>query len=384
MQEYPEGFGVTLNLKTSPEHPRSDAFERGSLVYLRRIGSDSRFEAFPILNSNGNRLEILLGSKEAQKKWAPKSGDKIFLADFQKTLHRNLASIADGWGQTIASFETKGLRTQRAGFRRHEKNKLPKELVSLCQKNLAKPAVPLEPVSLPEDCAKTKTSFEPTAPKSLLMLNTPAFRENFWRGWELTLKNGEKFLVTASLGSELTLDRPHKLTEKAEGILSPDGVKEYFVSRRLKEDEFLFKFPEAALLPGELILNGHAPYPNEAPLFDIALYNFSEGRYEDIIKNQTFAPNDTISLGRITKAQRSKEGTLKLKISAQGGDLYGYQLSAPAIIPATRLREKNSERAASFLVRCEAKAGGKTRRSFWLIQRQEGRACFAAKRLAVR
>ena len=243
-----------------------------------------------------------------------------------------------------------------------------------------------------ENYTETKFKVQPVSGNELAFTEGVSFGENLLKGCDLITQDGEVFRITASMGATVTLDRNHGLKGGEEVTVAPDGKEAFLLSESGQESVWTLKLPPEAILPADLYLPGHSPFPNTAPpKYFVSVYNRGKDLWELPLKNAAFPEGGVLHLGRLGEEHRQKDGTIKLKINGCGAE--GYWLRQPFLVPDNLVRKNAGDRCDSFIVyyEVEAKSGKKAesspakRQGSFLIQRrwQRGVKCpqsfFAAK-----
>ena len=370
-----EGWKWELLLETASGHPRSDRHPAYSLAYLRADREGKNLTPFPILSQQGNMVTLFLGDRKNSLKYLQTFGPTVYLGDFALESLRNEVYLVDQWGQKTALLNHLREIPKTAGYHRAEENKIErKEMLDLLEKMRSHKVV-LPFLAKDEVFAETRFKAIPLADDKLSFTDGVSFREGLLKGCDLITKEGEIFRITASMGATVTLDRKHGLKGGEEVTVSPDGKEAFLLSQSGAESVWLLKLPPEAILPADLYLPGHAPFPNAAPPgYSVSVYNREKDLWEPRLKNAAFPEGGVLHLGRLGDEHRLKDGTVKLKI--YGGGAESYWLRQPFLVPDNLHRKSIDERCDSFAVYYEVKATDKsesepvTRKGSFLIQRQ--------------
>ena len=239
-----------------------------------------------------------------------------------------------------------------------------------------------------ENYTETKFKVQPVSGNELAFTEGISFREDLLKGCDLITQDGEVFRITASMGATVTLDRNHGLKGGEEVTVAPDGKEAYLLSQSYDESVWLLKLPPEALLPADLYLPGHAPFPKRPPpVYNASIYNREKDIWEPRLNYAKFPEGGVLHLGRVGEEHRLKGGFIKIKLDG------GEWLRQPFLVPDNLVRKNAEDRCDSFIVyyEVEAKSGKKAesspakRQGSFLIQRrwQRGGKCpqsfFAAK-----
>lgn len=372
-----EGWKWELLLQTASGHPRSDRHPAYSLAYLRADQEGKNLTPFPILSQQGNVVTLFLGDRKNSLKYLQTFGSTVYLGDFAMESLRNEVYLVDQWGQKTALLNHLREIPKTVGYHRAEENKIERQEMIDLLKKLRSHKIDL-PFSAKDDVyAETRFKATPISDNKLTLVEGASFRENLLKGCDLITKEGEIFRITASMGATVTLDRKHGLTGEEEVTVSPDGKEAFLLSQSGAESVWLLKLPQEAILPADLYLPGHSPFPNTAsPRYSVSVYNREKDLWEPRLNNTAFPEGGVLHIGRLDDEHRQKDGTVKLKISSGGAE--SYWLRQPFAVPDNFVRKSLDERCDSFAVyyEVEAKSGrdnapasAKGQGSF-LIQRQ--------------
>lgn len=370
-----EGWKWELLLQTASGHPRSDRHPAYSLAYLKADQEGKNLTPFPILSQQGNMVTLFLGDRKNSLKYLQTFGPTIYLGDFALESLRNEVYLVDQWGQKTALLNHLREIPKTAGYHRAEENKIErKEMLDLLEKMRSHKVV-LPFLAKDEVFAETRFKAIPLADDKLSFTDGVSFREGLLKGCDLIKKDGEIFRITASQGATVTLDRKHGLIGEEEITVSPDGKEAFLLSQSGAESVWLLKLPPEAVLPADLYLPGHAPFPNAAsPRYSISVYNREKDLWETRLNDTAFPEGGVLHIGRLDDEHRQKDGTVKIKINGGGAD--SCWLRQPFLVPDNLHRKSIDERCDSFAVYYEVKATDKTesepvtRKGSFLIQRQ--------------
>jgi hypothetical protein len=370
-----EGWKWELPLNTASEHPRSDRHSEYSVAYLKNGHGDDSLTPFPIISQKGSALTLFMGNRDNVLKFLSTYDMTVYLGDFALESLRNEVYLIDQWGQKTALLNRLREIPKAAGYHRAEESKIAREELLGFLKKMRSRKIDLPFSAKDEVYAETRFKATPISDNKLTLGEGASFRENLLKGCDLITKEGEIFRITASMGATVTLDRKHGLKGGEEVTVSPDGKEAFLLSQSGAESVWLLKLPPEAILPADLYLPGHAPFPNAAPpRYSVSVYNREKDLWEPRLKNAAFPEGGVLHLGRLGDEHRLKDGTVKLKI--YGGGAESYWLRQPFAVPDNFVRKSTDERCDSFTVYYEVKATDKseiepiTRKGAFLIQRR--------------
>lgn len=371
------GYYASIILETNNDYERREHI-RHSFVY---IGSAKRKKLmpFPISKQEGGSLVVFLGPKQYARDWYRQLDDKIYFGDFQVEMMRDKSFLCDQWGQKTTRLNQPSTTPWMIGYRDIKNPETNKKDLENCLKKFVSRKAILPFSGKPGHLTETTALAIPSGGNKLLLHDKPAFKENFWKGCDCLTEDGEVYRIVSSKGAAITLDRNHKLKKEANILITPDGVDRFLAGPILPERVWTLKLTEDALLPGDLYLPGHAPFPDQTkPEYKISVYNALADKWEVRAYNAVFPEGDVLHLGRITKEHRLAKGEIKIKVSGKGAGPSGYWLRQPFLISDNMLRKDKSERCDSFVVTYEISALDKkekdaepiVRKGAFLIQRQ--------------
>jgi len=320
-------------------------------------------------------ITLFLGDRKNSLKYLQTFGSTVYLGDFAMESLRNEVYLVDQWGQKTALLNNLRELPKTVGYHRAEENKIERQEMIDLLKKMRSHKIDLPFSAKDEVYAETRFKATPISDNKLTLGEGASFRENLLKGCDLITKEGDIFRITASMGATVTLDRKHGLTGEEEITVSPDGKEAFLLSQSGAESVWLLKLPPEAILPADLYLPGHSPFPNTAsPRYSVSVYNREKDLWEPRLNNTAFPEGGVLHLGRLNDEHRLKDGTVKLKI--YGGGAESYWLRQPFAVPDNFVRKSLDERCDSFAVYYEVKATDKTesepitRKGAFLIQRQ--------------
>ncbi|MBR5902387.1 hypothetical protein IKZ40_08625 [bacterium] len=365
------GWTFSIGLDTRRQHPRSNRHLEYSIAYLPADQEGKRLTPFPVLSQEGNHITIFVGNRDNAYKYL--RSQTVYLGDFALESLRNEVYILDQWGQKTALFNSFSEIPNSPGYHRAEDNKIERKDIAELMESMHSDKIILPFAEKAENCTETKFKVKPVADDKLTFTDGVSFREDLLKGCDLITKDGEVFRITASTGATVTLDRNHGLKGGEEVIVAPDGKEIYLLNQSYDESVWLLKLPPEALLPGDLYLPGHAPFPRKAvPKYNASVYNRELDLWEPRLKFAKFPEGGVLHLGRVGEEHRLKGGFIKIKLDG------GEWLRQPFLVSDNLVRKNAEDRCDSFVVyyEVEAKSGKKAenssakRQGSFLIQRR--------------
>jgi len=380
------GWTFSIGLDTRREHPRSNRHLEYSVAYLPSDQEGKRLTPFPVLSQEGNHITIFVGNRDNAYKYL--KSQTVYLGDFAIESLRNEVSILDQWGQKTAIFNSLREIPKAPGYHRVEDNKIERKDITELLESMHSDKIELPFAEKAENFTETKFKVQPVSGNALAFTDGVSFWEDVLKGCDLITKDGEVFRITASMGATVTLDRNHGLKGGEEVIVAPDGKEAYLLNQSYDESVWLLKLPPEALLPGDLYLPGHAPFPNNTlARYNASIYNRELDLWEPRLKSAKFPEGGVLHLGRVGEEHRLKSGLIKIKLDG------GKWLRQPFLVPDNLVRKNAGDRCDSFVVyyEVEVKSGKKAesssakRQGSFLIQRhwrrgeKHPKSFFAAK-----
>lgn len=380
------GWTFSIGLDTKRDHPRSDRHLEYSIAYLPADQEGKSLTPFPVLSQEGNHITIFVGNRDNAYKYL--RSQTVYLGDFAVESLRNEINLVDQWGQKTALFNRLREIPKAPGYHKAEENKVERKDIAELLERIHSDKITLPFAEKAENYTETKFKVQPVSGNELAFTEGISFGENLLKGCDLITQDGEVFRITASMGTTVTLDRNHGLKGGEEVTVAPDGKEAYLLSQSYDESVWLLKLPPEALLPADLYLPGHAPFPKRpTPVYNASIYNKEKDLWEPRLNYAKFPEGGVLHLGRVGEEHRLKGGFIKIKLDG------GEWLRQPFLVPDNLVRKNAEDRCDSFIVyyEVEAKSGKKAesspakRQGSFLIQRRWQRGAirpqsfFAAK-----